>query len=60
MELAKLPARDEMLSMLLAGIQSPVSGFVSVLNGTLRKLLYALNAVIEKGNASSSGGEAPE
>ncbi len=46
--LAKLPSKKEMLSKLLGGMQAPGNRLVSVLQGSLRNLLYALNAVIEK------------
>jgi large subunit ribosomal protein L10 len=54
--LAKLPSRNELLSTLLGSMRSPGNNLVSVLQGTLRNLLYALNAVIEKKQAE--GGEA--
>jgi large subunit ribosomal protein L10 len=47
--LAKLPSRKELMSHLLGGIKSPGNRLVSVLQGPLRNLLYALNAVVEKG-----------
>ena len=54
---AKLPSKEELLSKLLGSLQSPGNGLVSVLQGTLRNLLYAVNAIIEKKKAE--GGEAP-
>jgi len=53
-EYSKLPSREELLSMLLNRMQSPISGLVFTLSGILRKFLYALNAIKEK---KSSGGE---
>jgi large subunit ribosomal protein L10 len=53
-ELAKLPSRDVLLSMALAGIKAPANGLVGALQGTLRKLLYAMNAIVEKGNTGQS------
>jgi large subunit ribosomal protein L10 len=44
---AELPPREVLLARLLASMQSPVGGFVGVLQGVLRKLLYALMAVQE-------------
>ncbi|MBI4721226.1 MAG: 50S ribosomal protein L10 [Chitinivibrionia bacterium] len=48
-ELAKLPNKEVLLSMALAGIKAPANNLVGVLQGTLRKLLYAMNAIVEKG-----------
>lgn len=45
--LASLPSRQELLGKLVGTIQAPVSGFVNVLAGNLRGLLYALNAIKE-------------
>ncbi|HCZ05800.1 MAG TPA: 50S ribosomal protein L10 [Thermotogae bacterium] len=47
-EYAKLPSREELYAMLLARMQSPISGLVYTLGGVLRKLLYALKAIEEK------------
>lgn len=52
--LAKLPTREEMISQLLGGIKAPANQLASVLQGTLRKLLYALNAIIDRGGAGSN------
>jgi large subunit ribosomal protein L10 len=49
--LAKLPSKMELMSVLLGGLKSPGNRLVSVLQGSLRNLLYALNAVIEKKQA---------
>ena len=46
--LAKLPSKEELMSRLLGNIKAPGNRLVSVLQGSLRNLLYALNAVIEK------------
>lgn len=43
--LADLPSREVLLSKVLAGMQSPIVGFVNVLQGSLRKFVYALEAV---------------
>lgn len=45
--LAMLPSKQELLAKLVGSIQAPVSGFVNVLAGNLRGLLYALNAIKE-------------
>lgn len=56
--LASLPSKEELLSKVLAGLQAPGNGLVGVLQGTLRNLLYAMNAIIEK--KQPEGGEAPQ
>lgn len=56
--LASLPSRPELLSKLLGGIKSPGNRLVSVLQGSLRNLLYALNAVVEKGQPAPGGASA--
>lgn len=47
-ELADLPGREQLLSMVLGTLNAPVTGFVSVLSGIVRSLLYALVAVKDK------------
>ncbi|NMB33922.1 MAG: 50S ribosomal protein L10 [Clostridium sp.] len=46
--LATLPSREELLAMALRSLQSPIAGFVNVLNGNIRGLVVALNAIAEK------------
>ncbi len=46
--LSKLPSKDIMLAQLLATMKAPVSGFVNVLAGNIRKLMYVLKAIEEK------------
>ncbi|MBQ6712980.1 MAG: 50S ribosomal protein L10 [Selenomonadales bacterium] len=43
--LADLPPREVLVAQVLAGMQSPIVGFVNVLQGTIRNLVYALEAV---------------
>jgi large subunit ribosomal protein L10 len=57
--LSKLPSKEELLSTLLASMKSPGNNLASVLQGTLRNLLYALNAIIEK-KQSEGGDSAPQ
>lgn len=45
--LATLPSKQELLARVVGTIQAPISGFVNVLAGNLRGLLYALNAIKE-------------
>lgn len=46
--LADLPPREVLLAQVLGGMNAPISGLVGVLSGTIRKLLYTLNAIGEK------------
>jgi len=46
--LAELPSREELIAKVLAGFNAPITGFVNVLNGNLRGLVVALNAIAEK------------
>ncbi|HWR06631.1 50S ribosomal protein L10 [Sporomusa sp.] len=43
--LSNLPAREVLIAQVLAGMQAPIAGFVNVLSGTMRNLVYALDAV---------------
>lgn len=43
--LAELPSREELLAQVLRGMQAPLSGFASVLSGTLRNFVYVLEEV---------------
>jgi large subunit ribosomal protein L10 len=58
--LAKLPSKEDLLSMLLGTIKAPGNNLVSVLQGTLRNLMYAMNAIIDKKKSQGETGEAPE
>ncbi len=51
MELAKLPPKEVLIAQVLGGFNAPVQGFANVLNGTLRSLVIALNAIAEKQSA---------
>ncbi len=46
--LAKLPSKEELVAMVLRGINAPISGLVNVLNGNIRGLVVALNQIAEK------------
>lgn len=46
--LADIPPREVLLSMVLRGMQGPISGLVNVLQGNIRNLVYALAAIQEK------------
>lgn len=51
-ELAELPSREVLVAKTLAGFQSPLYGFVNVLNGNIRGLAVALSQITEKKAAS--------
>ncbi|OGO83149.1 MAG: 50S ribosomal protein L10 [Clostridiales bacterium GWC2_40_7] len=46
--LADLPSREVLISRVLGGLNAPISGFVNVLNGNIRGLVVALNAIAEQ------------
>jgi large subunit ribosomal protein L10 len=46
--ISKLPPREVLLARVVGGLQSPISGFVNVLQGPIRKLVYALEAIKNK------------
>lgn len=43
--LASLPPREVLIAKVLGSMQAPISGLVTVLQGTIRNLVYALDAV---------------
>lgn len=47
-KLALLPTKEVLVAKLLGGLQSPIRGFVNVLQGPIRKLVYALNEIQKK------------
>jgi large subunit ribosomal protein L10 len=52
-DLANLPSREVLLSMVMRGMQGPISGMVNVLQGNIRNLVYALEAVRKQKEASA-------
>ena len=46
--LAELPSREALIARVLGGFNAPISGFVNVLNGNIRGLVVALNAIAEQ------------
>ncbi|HHV30266.1 50S ribosomal protein L10 [Acetivibrio mesophilus] len=49
---AALPPKEELIAKALGGLKSPIAGLVNVLNGNIRGLVIALNAIAEqKANA---------
>lgn len=50
--IATLPSKEELLAKALGSLKSPITGLVNVLNGNIRGLVIALNAIAEqKANA---------
>jgi large subunit ribosomal protein L10 len=47
-QLAKLPSKQELLAKVVGSLNAPASGFVRVLSGNLRGLLYALQAIKDR------------
>lgn len=50
-DLAKLPSKEVLIAKTLGGLNAPISGFVTVLNGTIKGLVVALSAIAEKQSA---------
>ena len=50
-QLSTLPSKDELLAKVVGSLNAPVSGFVNVLAGNLRNLVYVLNAVKDSKSA---------
>ncbi len=44
-ELAKLPSREVLLAQVVGGLAAPISGFLNVLSGNIRNLVYVLDAI---------------
>lgn len=57
--LAELPPRAQLLAQVIGGMQAPIAGLVTVLNGTLASLVGVLEArrrqLEEQGSAASAG-----
>ena len=51
--LASLPSKEVLIAQTLGGLNAPITGFVNVLQGSIRNLVYALNAVVEKKEAEA-------
>lgn len=52
--LADLPSREVLLGQMLRSMQSPISGLVNVLQGSIRNLVYALEAVRKQKEAAGA------
>jgi large subunit ribosomal protein L10 len=51
--LSRLPGREQLIAQVIGGVQSPIAGLVSVLNGTIQNLAVVLNAVAEQKGAQA-------
>ena len=49
--LSRLPGREQLIAQVVGGIQAPLAGLVTVLNGTIRNLAILLNQVAEQKRA---------
>ena len=47
-ELAKLPPKEVLLGQVLQGFNAPITGFVGVLQGIIRKFVFAVDAIKNK------------
>lgn len=52
-ELANLPSKEELIAKMLGSLNAPITGFVNVLNGNLRGLVVALDAIKEQKEKSA-------
>ena len=46
--IAKIPSRQELLSMIVGNLNAPITGLVWTLKGMLAQLIYTLNSLINK------------
>jgi len=58
--LASLPAKEVLLAQIVGGIKSPITGFVSVLGGVLRKFVYVVDAIKSTKESGSPAAPAAE
>jgi len=47
-QLAALPSREQLLTQVVWTIKAPIQNLVGVMNGNLRKLVYAFQAIADK------------
>lgn len=53
-QLAMLPPREALLSMVASGVKAPISGFVGLLGNLLRNLLNVIDAISKKKGESQN------
>ena len=51
--LAGLPSKEVLIAQMLGGLNSPITGLANVLNGNIRGLAVALNAIMEQKQQSA-------
>jgi len=55
-EISLLPPREVLLARIFGAMKAPISGFVTVLQGTINKFVYAIEAIrTKKQNAEDRG-----
>jgi large subunit ribosomal protein L10 len=54
-ELSKLPSRDVLIAQVVGGIQAPLSGLVTTLNGIISDFVYTLQAIVDKQGGAPQG-----
>jgi large subunit ribosomal protein L10 len=47
-QFASMPSKEQLLSMVLQGLNAPIAGLVGALSGVVRKFVYAIDAIAEK------------
>ena len=47
-EIAQLPSREELLARLMGSMKAPLSNFVNVSQGIIRKFVYAVDALAKQ------------
>ena len=57
-ELASIPPREVLIAQLLGGMQAPISGLLSVLQGTIRSFISVLNNLAEQKGKDEGEAEA--
>ncbi|HAN40315.1 MAG TPA: 50S ribosomal protein L10 [Candidatus Cloacimonetes bacterium] len=51
--LAAMPSRDELLAKILGSAQAPITNFLSISQGIIRKFIYAVQAIRDKDTEAS-------
>ena len=58
--LASLPPREVLITQILIGMKSPITGFVNTLSGVLRKFVYAVAAIKKAKEGAAATESAPK
>ncbi|MBI4398926.1 MAG: 50S ribosomal protein L10 [Candidatus Omnitrophica bacterium] len=60
-ELAKLPGKKELLTKVVTGVKSPITGFVLTLHAIVRSFVVVVNEIArKKGESQAAPAEAPQ